>query len=406
MGDIIVIGAGLSGLFAAVLAQEHGARVRVIAKGIGSMLVTPGWISVSDSTTGDVLDGARAVAAESPDHPYALAGIDVLRTAVGAFKTLSNVIGLPYDGDLTANLQLTTALGTLQTPALAPHGLAAGNGLGDRALFVGFDGWRDFYPALSGQRYIALPLATVLAGQVRPWDATPTDLARAFDLPAVRAAVADGVRAQLDGASAVGFPAVLGLDAPDVVQKELSERLGVPVFEVPTLPPSVPGVRLFNRLRRHLLDNGARLQVGHPVAHGTIENGQVRGVEVDAAGKPARFNADRVILATGGLYGGGLLSDDRGRIWEPVFDLPVDANSDRTSWFADTMLAASGHPVERFGIRVNASMQPVGRDGEPIARGLYAAGHSLAQPGTTPTAAFYEGMALASAYRAVSSALQ
>jgi glycerol-3-phosphate dehydrogenase subunit B len=208
------------------------------------------------------------------------------------------------------------------------------------------------------------------------------------------------------GVTAVGFPAVLGLDEPEMVQNELSDRLGVPVFEIPTLPPSVPGTRLFNRLRRHLLDNGVRLQIGHPVVRGIIEQGQVRGVEVAAAGKPTRFYADAVILATGGLYGGGLLSDDRGRVWEPVFDLPVDANPDRATWFADSMLAVSGHTVGRFGVRVNAAMQPIGNDGAPIARSLYVAGHILAQPGTIPTAAFHEGMALATAYKAVASALQ
>ncbi|MHB8626565.1 MAG: anaerobic glycerol-3-phosphate dehydrogenase subunit B [Aggregatilineales bacterium] len=406
MSDLIIIGAGLSGLFAAALAEEHGAKVRVIAKGIGSMLVTPGWISVADSASGDVLDAARAIAAESPDHPYALAGIDVLRTALSAFKALGNVIGLPYDGDLTANLRLPTALGQIQTPALAPRGLAAGNSHSENALFVGFDGWRDFYPALTGQRAVSIPLSTSLAGQERPWDATPTDLARAFDQPAVRAAVVQSVRPHLNGAAAVGFPAVLGLDDPNTAQQALSDQLGVPVFEMPTLPPSTPGVRLFDRLRRHLLDKGVRLQIGHPVTRGIIENGQALGAEVAAAGKPARFYADTVILATGGLYGGGLLSDDRGRIWEPVFDLPVQAPTDRAKWFADTMLAPGGHPVARFGVRVNDRMQPIGADDQPIARGLYAAGHILAQPGTTPPAIFYEGMALATVYKAVASALK
>ncbi len=406
MNDLIIIGAGLSGLFAAALAEEHGARVRLIAKGIGSMLVTPGWISVADCASGDVLDGARIIAAESPEHPYALAGIEVLRKAIGAFKTLGDVIGLPYEGDLTANLRLPTALGAIQTPALAPRGLAAGNGFLADALFVGFDGWRDFYPALTGQRAISIPLPTRLAGQERPWDATPTDLARAFDQREVRAAVADCIRPHLNGAAAVGFPAVLGLDESAAALQDLSERLGVHAFEIPTLPPSVPGTRWFNHMRRYLLDKGVRLQIGHPVTRGIVENGRVRGVEVAAAGKPARFFADRVILATGGLYGGGLISDDRGRITESVFDLPVQADSDRAKWFAETMLAPGGHPVARFGIRVNDHMQPIDKEGQTLVEGLYAVGHSLAQPGTTPPMAFHEGMALATAYKAVASALK
>jgi glycerol-3-phosphate dehydrogenase subunit B len=110
-------------------------------------------------------------------------------------------------------------------------------------------------------------------------------------------------------------------------------------------------------------------------------------------------------MATGGLYGGGLFSDDRGRIWEPIFGLPVQASPARESWFAPQMLAAEGHPVHRFGIRVNAQMQPLDTAGGPIARNLTAIGHLLAQPGLTPTAAYAEGISLATAARAVQGSL-
>ena len=401
MTDLIIVGAGLSGLFAAALAVERGARVRVIANGIGAIMVGPGWISVADTASGSVLDGARAIAAESPDHPYALTGIEALNEAVSAFKSLSEKIGMPYDGDLSVNMRLTTALGTIQTPALAPRGMAPGDGQHEGALFVGFDGWRDFYPTLTGQRAAMIPLSTVLSGVSRPWDATPADLARMFDKVEVREAVATAVRPFVKGATAIGFPAVIGLDDPLAAQRDLSDQLGLPVFEMPTLPPSTAGTRLFNTLRRFLLDSGVRLQIGHPVTRGIIENGQVRGVEVAAAGKPSRFVADAVIVATGGLYGGGLNSDDRGHIWEPLFDLPVMADPDRTRWFATRMLAAEGHPVHRFGVRVNGAMQPLSTDGSPVAFNLYAIGHLLAQPGSTSTAAIHEGVDLATAFKAV-----
>jgi glycerol-3-phosphate dehydrogenase subunit B len=401
MTDLIIVGAGLSGLFAAALAVERGMKVRLIANGIGAIIVSPGWISVADTAAGAVLDGARAIAAESPEHPYALTGIEALSEAIRAFQALGEKIGLPYDGDLTANLRLPTALGAIQTPALAPRGFAPGSGQHDGALFVGFDGWRDFYPTLTGQRAATIPLSTVLSGMARPWDATPGDLARMFDQAAVRDAVVTAIRPFISGATSIGFPAVIGFDDPLAAQNDLSEQLGVPVFELPTLPPSTPGTRLFNRLRRYLLDNGVRLQIGHPVIRGIIDNGKARGVEVAGAGKTSRFLADAVILATGGLYGGGLNSDDRGKIWEPLFDLPVVADSDRTRWFADKMLAPEGHAVHRFGVRANSAMQPLGVDGSPIAPNLYAIGHLLAQPGTTSTDAIHEGVDLATAYKAV-----
>ena len=42
--DVIVIGAGLSGLMAAEAAQSQGARVLLLAKGMGSLPLTTGCI--------------------------------------------------------------------------------------------------------------------------------------------------------------------------------------------------------------------------------------------------------------------------------------------------------------------------------------------------------------------------
>src|SRR6266536_2408646 len=64
----------------------------------------------------------------------------------------------------------------------------------------------------------------------------------------------------------VGFPAVLGLEHPREVWHELETNLGRPVFEVPTLPPSVQGLRLFDTMTTALRREGGRLVVGSAVA--------------------------------------------------------------------------------------------------------------------------------------------
>jgi glycerol-3-phosphate dehydrogenase subunit B len=396
--DIIVIGAGWSGLSAAAFALERGAKVRLIAQGIGSVIVTPGWISVWDSQSDPFAAVESLIASKThSDHPYVLAGN--VREAVEAFCAFSEKIGLPYSVRQERTRGVPVALGGEQHPAAVPFGYAHAQ---SRPLVVGFEGWRDYYPALSGGH-----VATVRLPQSdRPWDATPTDLARAFDDPAYRAEVAREVIPQLRDVSAnsVGFPAVLGLDDPITAIRDLEQRIGASVYEMPTLPPSVPGTRLFNKMRRYFLDNGVRVQVGHPVVHGIVEGGRVRGVEVAAAGKLQAFRADAVILAGGGLYGGGLFSDDRGRIWEPLFNLPVQYNADRTAWFNSELLDPNGHPVHRFGVKVDANMQ-AGLDG------LHVIGHMLAQPEGDSINKLpaphecSEGIAIATAYKAIQSAL-
>jgi glycerol-3-phosphate dehydrogenase subunit B len=416
--DVIVIGAGLAGLMAAVGAVQAGARVRVIAAGWGQQIVTPGWISVCDRADDDVIAEVRGYAALHPEHPYALAGDEAMVRGIEAFRNIAQKNGLPYDmRDKDGhNLRLMTALGAVQRPMLAPRGMANGDltGVSGPVLLVGFTGWRDFYPELAIDNLRAAGVESravridLPAEQSSTWDLWPGDVARLFDVADFRAAVGQRVKPHVKGAVKVGFPAVLGMENPAEVLVDLSEQIGAPVFEIPTLPPSMAGVRLSNALRRWLLRHRARVQVGHPVVRGAVENGRCTHVEVGALGHTNAFYADHFILATGGLYNGGILSDETGRLWEPLFDLPVAAppGEGRAGWYGEHLLQDRGHPIHRLaGLRANKQLQPLGQDGSPILENVYAVGHLLA--GFNPlTDGCAEGIALATAYKAVQTALQ
>ncbi len=130
-------------------------------------------------------------------------------------------------------------------------------------------------------------------------------------------------------------------------------------------------------LRRWLLRQGVRVQIGHPVVRGIIENKRCVGVEVEALGHTNPFYADHIILATGGLYNGGILSDESGRLWEPIFDLPVQASARRRShgWYHDSLLSQRGHPIHRAaGIRVNKQMRPLDAKGDPVLDNVLSVG--------------------------------
>jgi len=95
MDDILVIGGGPAGLFSAWLAHRRGARVRLLAAGIGTTHVMPGWISVLD-TAGDLSSGlAEWIELHQPccdpeiaaaPHPYGLTGLDALRAGIAALQ--------------------------------------------------------------------------------------------------------------------------------------------------------------------------------------------------------------------------------------------------------------------------------------------------------------------------------
>ena len=65
MEEVIVIGAGPAGLLAAWVARQRGAKVRVMASGIGTTHISPGWIQVLNESPGASLENWIA---ETPEH--------------------------------------------------------------------------------------------------------------------------------------------------------------------------------------------------------------------------------------------------------------------------------------------------------------------------------------------------
>ena len=87
--DAVVIGAGTAGLVAGARLAEGGARVCVLAKGVGSTHLAPGTIDVLGYAPERVdVAGARRWRSSSPrhpDHPYALLGADAVAEALEWF---------------------------------------------------------------------------------------------------------------------------------------------------------------------------------------------------------------------------------------------------------------------------------------------------------------------------------
>jgi glycerol-3-phosphate dehydrogenase subunit B len=421
MDDILVIGAGPAGLLAAWVASSQDARVRVLAAGIGTTHLSPGWIGVLDAgggpsgDTGLNLTGAllRWIA-DHPQHPYALAGLDALQKGLAALQEACAEAELNYVGNLQANYKLPTALGALAPAALAPESFASGDArLPGEMLITGPAGWRDFYPGLCAGNLARQGVSARSApfdlpeAAIGKFDSTPVGLARLFESADVRARVATQVKAKLNGAARVGFPAVLGLEGHAGVWRDLQDRLGVPVFEIPTLPPSVPGIRLYSALKRALLRSGTRILLDMTATRGLIEGNRAVGVVVPSPAREAMVRADRIILATGGLYGGGIASNRHGDMREAVFDLPLAIPatlSDRTpgeapAWFDDRFLPERGHPVHMIGVRANANLQPKSEAGEVLLENVRIAGRLLG--GYNPVIeGSTEGVWLATAYRA------
>lgn len=407
MIDLLVVGAGLTGLTAAWLAARRGAHTTLVTFGRGGLELSSGSIHVTSAAC----PRAAVTAAELP-HPYALVGASAVADASRTLLELLEGAGLPYVGDLESNLSLPTAAGGILRAAFAPLAQQRFEAAhGEPVTLAGLAGFRDFDSALAARRLSAhrSPAVTALdlplPGPQPKRDLYSTDLARRFEDQAWLQQTCAAWRPSLVGVRHLGLPAVLGFGKHAAVHAHLEDVLELSLFEIPTLPPCLPGLRLEAVLREACLMAGVDLIEGAQVVgrvDGRTGGARAAGVVAHTAGGPQVIEAGSVLLATGDVLHGGLVAGRNGRIQESVFDLPVVHNSDRSTWTAPLSLDAQ--PYATFGLRVDACMRPLGADGGPLMANLFAAGGLLAGARRAEEGS-RQGIGLSTAWRAVEAAL-
>lgn len=409
--DVVVVGTGLAGLTAAVRLAEAGARVLVVAKGIGSTHLSPGTIDVLGYAPARVERPGEALGAlveAQPAHPYRLVGAQGMGAAIGWFKDRvanGSLAPYAYTGGLEENLLLPTAIGVPRPSAVVPETMAAGDLRdGGPVCVVGFRALKDFHPALladnlgrsrigAGARAAELDLVP----ERRP-DVNALEFARALDDAAFRGEVIAQLAARLRPDERVAFPAVLGIADPHGAWAALEHGLGRPVFEVPTLPPSVPGMRMFAILREALRRAGGSVVLNNVVTGAEQAGGRVTALRTRVGLREERRGADWVVLATGGFASGGLELDSRWTARETALGLPVTGVPSpgeerfRPDYFGD-------HPMGRAGVAVDRELRPVDAAGERVLENVLVAGATLAgaEPWREKSG---DGLSLATGHRA------
>jgi glycerol-3-phosphate dehydrogenase subunit B len=178
----------------------------------------------------------------------------------------------------------------------------------------------------------------------------------------------------------------------------MEDRLGRPVFEVPTLPPSVPGMRVFATLRERLRRAGGRLILNVVVTGADRAGGRITAVRARIGLRDAVHEADWVVLASGGFASGGLELDSGWVAHETALGLPVtgvpapEASRFRPGYFDD-------HPIGRAGVAVDGDQRPIGPDGVRAVENVLVAGATLAgaEPWREKSG---DGLSLATGHRA------
>jgi glycerol-3-phosphate dehydrogenase subunit B len=404
MLDLLVIGAGLSGLTAAIYAAEAGLQVRVVTKGMNALHWSAGTLDLLGYLPDNSAVETPLAALEQLDtsHPLRRVEASTIRQALADLQSWLADEGLVYTNNADEkNLWLPSAVGAKRPALLVPAAQAVGR-LDDPSplLIIGFDSFNDFFPALIADnlrqqghdaRSHTLPLSLITKRQKV---INEVILAEALDDLTRIDAVANVVRTLVRPGERVLFPAILGIERHNEVIARLSDAIGAPVGEIPTLPPSVPGLRLHQALVRKLRKFGVRVESNMAAVEFGNKGNEIAWVATASTARPLRHHARAYLLATGGLLGGGFSSDHSGRVWETIFGLPLSIPDKRSAWFRLEFLNSAGHPIFRGGIEVNEHWQPVDGSGNVVYDNLWAAGNLLAHADAIRTRS-HEGIALA-----------
>jgi len=409
--DTVVVGDGLAGLTAALRLAQAGQRVAVVAKGVGSTYLSGGTIDVLGYAPERIetpRDGLASLATSQPDHPYARLGVDVVDESLGWFREA--VALLRYVGDLDGNFVLPTAVGAARPTALVSSSMVSGDLRGDpRLLLGGFRVLKDFYPAYVADNLRAAGVdARALMIEARPRgreaDVNGLALAAAFDDDSdFLRRVAEELAIAFAPGEVIGIPAVLGITRAPEVWSELQERVGAPVFEIPTLPPGAPGIRIHRILRDALRRAGGRVVVGSEAVGAETQNGHVSALVVQDAARRRPYRARSFVLASGGFATRGLVLEPDGEVREPVLGLPIAGVPDDGRYFARDYFAP--HPLSRAGIAVDETLRPVDGDGRLVHTNVRVVGAMLAgaEPWKEKSG---DGISLATASRAAAAILE
>ncbi len=389
--ELLIIGSGLSGMSAAVFAANRDIRA-VVAGGAGGFEYSSGlmdlWglsLTQKDRITKKPWDMLERLSDEEPDHPLARIKKETIQAAFYELTTALKKQGLTYSGHEEKNTLVMTPFGTLRPTFRLPPAMRSNSKAFQKkepCLILDFKGLREFSAIFvkemmkntwKGLRAMTLEFPdTHLQKEVF----TPF-LARSLETEQVQDKFLTLIRSAVKDETWLGLPAILGIYSSEKILKRLEAESGLRIFEIPTSPVSVPGIRLWEALMKSLENTSVTLLQNQRVTKITPLPKEGFQCRIESDINPVTLHAKAILLATGRFLGGGLSADQKS-IHEPLLGLPLYQPKTRNQWHSQNYFDLSGHEVNRAGIRTDDLLRPVTQDNRPVFETLFASGTVLA----------------------------
>lgn len=372
--DGIIVGGGLAGLIAGITAVERGKHILLVAEGVGSLSFASGVIDFGD----------YYALRDKGGHPYSLISKDQAIESIISWQEICPF----YKGSWGRGELVLTPLGETRLAGYVPYSLSAQPlQVAKRIILVAPQGLKDFFPRLFASNLaINFPQAEVTIKPLQAEGFTSqyrlgksvlaTDYARYWASQEGTDCLTEFFMEILREVAGPQEDVVLvfpGLSASfEPLLQELLVSLTVAVVEPTIFPPSPVGMDLYKFLRKKFKDLGGEFLISGKAKAAVLEDGYCRSIVLQSKGKTLELKANAFVLATGGLFGGGLQVGPRS-IREGVFDCPLFLPE---RWTGDGFLGPQ--PYAQTGIEVDSELHPLKNDGQIYLHNVYVCGRSLA----------------------------
>ena len=360
--DAVIIGGGMSGLISSIYLSSKGYSTALVSKGNPICSISSGCIDLL-ATKNNPLSETEKLPSH---HPYRIAGTDNIAESFEYFQNVMNEAGLPYIGDITKNRTILSPLAIPRQTALVPTAMEEADNMNKSLHIISFKGIKDFYPDYFISKYTGAE-CSIYNNSI---SSTTIGIATQFDDPAFEDSFLQWLIKQKIHNQVIAIPAVLGTKNPKKLIDKITSATGKNIFEIPTIPPSIPGLRLFDALKNYAQQKDVDFYWGHAITEYTSTKNTVNSVIIKQPGRPTIIEGKSFILATGSFVSGGLFAQKTG-ITETVFGLPV--SFPKNTPLLNTNFFNADHPLGKSGITINADYQPLESD----FTNLYVAGSIL-----------------------------
>jgi glycerol-3-phosphate dehydrogenase subunit B len=386
--DVVIIGGGLSGLSCGIRLLQQGKRCALVSTGQNALHFSSGSFDLLNSLPDGSLvkhpaESLAELAKQAPNHPYSILGAQTTVKLFAEAEQLLQESGIPLHGSYQQNHFRLTPFGfhkpTWLSSVEVPRWPIDQPLPWQKLAVISIDGFLDFQPELAADAlrqqgvtvetaYLRVPTLDRLRSN--PSEFRAINISRILDLPENLALLANDI-AELSGdAEAVILPACVGLDNALLINT-LTDKVGKPVMLVPTLPPSLMGIRVHQLLSRRFQKMGGVFMPGDTVLRAEMEDHRVNAV-YSHNHTDIPLKAEHFVLASGSFFSNGLIAEFNG-IREPVFGLDIASSNHRSDWSRQNLFEAQ--PYLQYGVETDAALRGL-KNGQPV-KNLYVSGAVL-----------------------------